>query len=266
MMLKIKSLQSGSGGNCLLIWTRSTAIVIDCGFKTQDKCRRLLRKHAGRVDELDAAIISHAHGDHISCSSLRLFSQFGVPVMAHERVVKQIRGRHACDDWDEPPMIQAFSDEKFDAGDFRIRPIEVPHDPEVPTFGFVIRCGRGEKRRKIVVCTDFYNYEDVLHHFVDANFIFVESNHDPELLRRHPNDASHYHMSNEKTAWLLYHAVRQSEASPQAVMLGHLSLQRNREELALNAVKTVFDRQRIDIRFDLSTAPPSEPSETIRIH
>lgn len=150
-------------------------------------------------------------------------------------------------------------------GDLRITPMEVPHDPVVPNFGFVIHHGEGRRRRKIVVCTDFNDYAGVLRHFMDADFIFVESNHDLDLLRKYPNYSSRFHMSNPKTAWLLYHAIRMSEKPPQAVMLGHLSDQRNSEKLALGMVEEIFDRQRMEMDFDLSAAPLYKSSKTVRI-
>jgi len=265
MSLHFKSLRSSSKGNCVHIWTKNSQIIIDCGFKTQWQCVELLQKRVGRLDDLDAVLVTHVHCDHICKPALKVLSSYGVRIRAHRTVVKQICSRHGCDDWEEPPFLHAFSDGAFQAGDLRITPIKVPHEPDVPNFGFVISHGQGRRRRKIVVCTDFYNYAGVLRHFMNADFIFVESNHDLDLLRKYPNYASQFHLSNPKTAWLLYHAIRRSEKSPQAVMLGHLSHQRNSEKLAMGMVKDVFDRQRMDMDFDLLAAPLYKPSKTIRI-
>jgi hypothetical protein len=57
---------------------------------------------------------------------------------------------------------------------------------------------------------------------------------DRNVLHPHPNHASRYHLNNVKTASLLHHAVRQSATPPGAVMLGHLSEERNRRALAIN--------------------------------
>ena len=54
-----------------------------------------------------------------------------------------------------------------------------PHAPGFPNYGFVITAGK----TKIIICTDFHDAEGVLEHFVDADFIFVEANHDLDLLR-----------------------------------------------------------------------------------
>ena len=60
MGLHFKSLRSSSSDNCLQIWTKNSQIVIDCGFNAQWKCEELLEKHAGRLDDLDAVLVTHA--------------------------------------------------------------------------------------------------------------------------------------------------------------------------------------------------------------
>lgn len=265
MSIYFKSLRSSSSGNCLLIWTASTLVAIDCGFHSQKDCQRQLENHAGRIEDLDAVLVTHHHGDHIGYAPLRVLSAYRVRIRAHQRVTQQIRSRHGCADWDEPPYLQAFHEKAFKAGDLKITPLELPHAPAVPTFGFVVCHGQGKRRRKLVVCTDFHDYGGVLRHFMDADFIFVESNHDPDLLRENPNHASRFHLSNAKASWLLYHAIRQSKRPPQAVMLGHMSLERNRKELALNSVKEVFASQHRQRDFALYAAPLDRPSKTVCI-
>jgi hypothetical protein len=161
--------------------------------------------------------------------------------------------------------MRAFPRGRFDVGDFRLMPIEVPHAPHVPNFGFVITTYNRGRTRTIVICTDFHQYGAVLPYFVDADFIFVEANHDLELLRLHPNHASRYHLNNVKTASLVHHAVRQSAAPPRAVMLGHLSEERNRRALAINEVARMFKRQGTRMAFHLDAAPARTASDVIEI-
>jgi phosphoribosyl 1,2-cyclic phosphodiesterase len=265
MSLYFRSLCSSSSGNCLLIRSRNTQIAIDCGFRAQRDCIASIGNYAGGFGALDAVLVSHAHTDHIGHAGLRVLGKNRVRIMAHGCVAEQVRDRHVCDGWEERPIIEAFDDDEFDIGDLRITPIELPHDPEVATFGFVIHHGSGKSRRKLIVCTDFYDYADALPHFIDADFMFVESNHDLGLLRKYPNPASHYHLSNPKTAKLLCEAVRKSKVRPRAVMLGHLSHERNREKLAIGEVRGAFDRRKLKIEFNLSTAPLYEASESIAI-
>jgi phosphoribosyl 1,2-cyclic phosphodiesterase len=257
-----QSLRSSSAGNCLAVWTRTSSLLIDCGVKTQCECRQVLEEHAGRAGHLDAVIVSHAHGDHMSYGALRVLGCEGVRILGDARVLRQLRDRHQPEDWKAPPAMQAMPG-VVDIGDFRVRRFEVPHAPQVPSFGFAITARVGEKERSFVVCTDFNDFGEVLPHFLDTDFVFVEANHDLELLRRHPNPASRYHLNNVKSASLLCHVVRRSATPPRAVMLGHLSEERNRRALAIGEVTRMFQRTGTGLRFHLEAAPASRPSEVV---
>jgi phosphoribosyl 1,2-cyclic phosphodiesterase len=261
MSLHFQSLRSGSSGNCLTLWTDETRILIDCGIPAQYRCRQVLQEHAGGPSKIDAVIVSHAHTDHIRYDSLRVFEDHGVPVYCHEDCLPQIFDKHharSCPDL----TFKTFGDHPFTVKEFLIEPVRVSHQPHFVTHGFVIR---SKEDRKIIVVTDFNDYDGLLDHFSDADFIFVEANHDPELLRRHFNPNSLYHMENSKTGWLLSHALERSRVLPTAIMLGHLSEQRNSREIALGTVRGVLQRQGIPLDFALHAAPRYEPSETIKI-
>lgn len=265
MPIFFQSLRSSSAGNCLALWTPTSSILIDCGVKTQRECGELLEWHRLQAGKLDAVIVSHAHGDHMSYSALRVLGRQGVPVLADAAVVRQLRDAHAPAQWKEPPTIRPFPGKRFEVGDFRVMPFEVPHAPRVPTFGFVVTARDRARKRTLVVCTDFSDYAEVLSHFVDAHFILLEANHDLGLLREHPNPASRFHLNNVKTASLLYHCVRRSETPPTAVMLGHLSEERNRRALAMGEVRQLFARSGTALRFQLDAAPPDRASAVVEI-
>ena len=260
-----RSFRSSSAGNCLALWTADSSILIDCGVKTQRDCRSLLREHRAGHGPVDGVLVTHSHGDHVSRAALRVLQQEEIPIHGHSHVAVQLRERHGEGTGRAPmPAIRVFPAESFTVGDFRISTIPLPHAPNVPTFGFVIRAGHGSTRRKIVICTDFNDFSGVVPHLAGADFVFVEANHDLDLLRRHPNPNSRYHLNNVKTAWLLAHAVREGRA-PRHVVLGHLSDERNREELATGAVTRVFAGQRLDVPFALDAAPKYEPSRVFEI-
>ncbi len=279
MSLTFQSIQSSSSGNCLVLRSPGTTLLIDCGIKTQRDCEYLLARRLKRPEtnlfrggelfgataSADALIVTHAHGDHIAYAGLRSLAKHGIPIHAHRHVIDHVRRNFSLDDWPCQPQLKQFGGKAFEIGDFVIEPMQVPHAPSCPTFGFVIRYQSAGETRKVVVCTDFHDPSEVADRFVDADFIFIEANHDPDLLRLRPNYASHFHMSNPKTARLLAGAVERSARPPRAVRLGHLSSQRNTEELALAAVREAFARRRIAIDFDLAAAPRYEPSEEVAI-
>ena len=64
------------------------------------------------------------------------------------------------------------------------------HAPDTPCFGFVVRAVLGNRRRRVVIATDFRDPSTLLPHLRGADFVFLEANHDVELLRKHFNYAS----------------------------------------------------------------------------
>ncbi len=221
----------------------------------------MLAQHQRMNGKVDAVLVSHAHGDHMAYESLRVLRNERICIHGHRRVVEQIHDRHRLTAWDDPPALHAIPSGPFRVGDFSIRLIEVPHAPDFPNYGFVITT----RETKVVIFTDFHDATGLLKHFIDADFIFIEANHDLGLLREKPNPASHYHLNNLKMAKLLCDAVRQSRKTLTAVMLGHLSAERNRAHLAIREVKVQFESARLQVRFYLSTAPRDEASQIIRL-
>ncbi len=130
-------------------------------------------------------------------------------------------------------------------GDFLIKPFSVPHMPGVPTFGFELHV----QDKKLIIATDFLKWSGVFDHFVDADFIFVESNHDLKLLERYYNPNSQFHMPNPQTAELLVNVQRHSRRTIQTVMLGHISSQRNEAGIALKETRNAFSRANLPDEF-----------------
>ena len=265
MPLYFKSIRSGSSGNCLMLWTNRTIVLIDCGIRSRSRCEALIEEHVGDPGRINGVVISHLHQDHICPSSLQVLVRHGVLIRCHENSLKELNKIDLGKIPGEHLKVRTFSDRPFRIGEFLFQPIPIPHAPEVSNFGFVVHCRTKGVRRKVVIMTDFCHWQGLLDYFVGADFIFVESNHDPGLLKRHPNYSSRFHMKNEKAAWLLYHARKRSLLAPKAVMLGHISAKRNTRELILETLETVFRKNGIPRDFKLYVAERDEASPPIRI-
>ncbi len=77
-MLRVTVLASGSKGNCTVVASSRTRIMIDAGLS----CRELLRRmHAAgeEPDKLDAVLVTHEHQDHIQGLSV-LAKRLNLPV------------------------------------------------------------------------------------------------------------------------------------------------------------------------------------------
>lgn len=265
MSLYFRSIRSSSSGNCLALWTEKSRVLVDCGFSSQTSCERILSAHFGRKPQVNAVVVTHNHCDHISYSSLRILEQYGISVRVHENNINKLHEKHFRGYKLDRVKIQPFSDRSFNIGEFRFQPFRVPHQPDYPTYAFLIHCRHRHRWHKLIIASDFYDGREVIDHLVDADFVYIESNHDPQLLTLYPNYNSHFHMSNPKTGEILCNARKKSKQSPKAVMLGHLSYIRNDTDLALRSIKDMFRQrgQKLDCR--IYAAPRYEASPTVKI-
>jgi phosphoribosyl 1,2-cyclic phosphodiesterase len=265
MALHFKSLSSSSAGNCLVLWTDKTRVIIDCGLASMRKTRELLEKNLKGPLNNDSVIISHMHGDHINHHSLRVIEEYGLKLRVHERCLDQLREKHFNGHKFTSLNIKTFSDNCFTVSDLSIQPFQVSHHPSYPNYGFFVRHLDGKNSKNAVIVTDFNNGESALDYMIDADFIFVESNHDLGLLKKYFNPNSRYHMSNPKAAELISKAYMQSKKKPHTVMLGHLSSQRNEEQFAFKEMNSAFRERELDLNFRLFASPLHECSTVVKV-
>lgn len=160
-------LASGSKGNCFVLKTAATQIVIDCGTTRTYLTRSF---HMIGVDYLntEALLVTHGHRDHTS--QLKMFS--GVEAYAAFGLENR-----ADQHWIKPYT-------PFQVGDLRVTPLPLSHDAE-NTVGFVLETAQ----EKLVYITDTgYVREECVPLIADADYYVMESNHDVGMLmqtRRH---------------------------------------------------------------------------------
>jgi len=260
-MISFKSIISGSSGNCLLVWSGTTRVMIDCGIHSVKRCKELLAGHLGENFELDSLLVSHTHSDHINYSSLRWAQEYGIEVRVHEKCIHQLAEKHFNGYNFGELRLETFVNAAFTIGDLVITPVELRHEPLHPTYGFVIESVAGGGR--IFAATDFTTGTHIDMHMAEADIIFIEANHDLKLLAKHPNYASRFHMPNGRTAEMLFNMRLGRRVAPTAVMLGHLSHQRNTEELAIGAVRGAFENFGKEIDFKLCAAGRYHASEVM---
>jgi len=261
MSISFQSIRSSSSGNCLALWSESTRLLIDCGLSSMKQTRQALGSVFDDPTTIDSVLLTHTHGDHISHYPLRVLADYGLTICLHDDCIDQLKEKHFNGDGFKDLKLNPFKSKKFTVGDFCIEPFEVPHNPYYPTYGYQIHC----QGQKMVFVTDFLDWQDVFDSFLDADFIFVESNHDLDLLQQYYNPNSRFHMPNPDTAQLLVNARKESKKAPQMVMLGHLSSQRNDAKIALKETKRAFRDAGVRIDFQLKVAPLREAGQVIQI-
>jgi len=234
MAVSVSLLASGSRGNCALVATSSTCILVDAGLS----CRETLKRLHGlgeRHDQLSAILITHEHSDHVAGLE-RLATKLKIPVFLTE-ATHHAWNRAMLDEQGETPHLpkaEHFSaGRSFRVGDIDVSPFTIPHDAIDPV-GFTFRA----EGVKIGFATDLgYMPVSVRNHLHGSTVLVMESNHDVEMLRTGPYPWSVKqrvmsrvgHLSNDSLAEFF---STDYDGTAEYLVLAHLSEQNNHPEIA----------------------------------
>jgi phosphoribosyl 1,2-cyclic phosphodiesterase len=242
MCVSVSVLGSGSRGNCALVSSTSTRILVDAGLSGRETFKRL-RGLGERTEDISAILITHEHSDHVAGLE-RLASKLNVPVYLTEgthhawnRVVRDTVHKTVNKDDAKAPNLPKsehfFAGRSFRIGDIEISPFTIPHDAADPV-GFTFRA----EGIKIGFATDLgYMPVSVRNHLRGSTVLLIESNHDVERLRFGPYPWSVKqrvmsrvgHLSNEALAEFFSNDY---DGVAEYVILAHLSEQNNHPEIA----------------------------------
>jgi phosphoribosyl 1,2-cyclic phosphodiesterase len=228
--MKICVLGSGSRGNCTLVESGGTTLLIDAGFSGIEIQRRL--NVIGRdFDSITAILMTHEHNDHISGVGV-VSRRCRVPVHANPATHLAAEGR----------VGKLFSrcefgtGESFEVGGLHVHPFAVSHDTADPV-GYVISDGKNS----VGYCTDTGKVTTLIeYHLRKCDVLVLESNHDPGMLRDGPYPlylqqrvrSNQGHLANGDTGKLLQ---KLAGNSLNHVVLAHLSEVNNLPELAMQS-------------------------------
>lgn len=227
--MRFAYLGSGSRGNSALVQHLGTTLMIDCGFNLTNAQRRLARLQVSPHD-IDAVLVTHEHGDHIS-GVAALARRYNMPVWmtAGTRAGwKQTRG----------VKVKIFNaHEQFSVGDILVRPYPVPHDAREPSQ-FVLDDGQ----HRIGVLSDAGHVTPHMRESLNGcHGLMLECNHDVEMLANGPYPPAlrervggdYGHLSNMQAAGLLRSIdTRQLHQ----LVIAHISAKNNTNALAQGAV------------------------------
>lgn len=256
-MTTFASLISGSSGNAAYISDGKTHILTDCGTSGA-KLKTAMEKIGASPENVHALLITHEHGDHIRGAGV-IARRYGIPVYTtYETFCAMDCGRI-----DDSLVNFIRPDEDFEIGTIGIMPFSIPHDAANPV-GFNYFVG-GEK---LSLATDIgHMNEYVMSHISGSQKIILESNHDVELLqigsypyavkRRVLSDVGH--LSNKTAAETALELVK---SGTQSIVLGHLSNENNRPEIAMLETYTALTDAGVNVGSDmvLSVARRYEPT------
>jgi phosphoribosyl 1,2-cyclic phosphodiesterase len=255
-IVKFCVLASGSSGNCALLATDRTHILVDAGLSLKALGRRL-ESIGEAVETLHAVLVTHEHSDHVS-GLARLARRLGIPVYISKLTAPAV-------DWGEvrPPLECFQAGASFTVGDIEVDSFGIPHDAIDPV-GF---CFHAEGV-KIAVATDLgYITESVKFHLRRAHLLLLEANHDLEMLKVGPYPWSVKqrvmsrvgHLSNDTISDFL---LGDFDGFPARLVLGHLSEHNNHPEIVRLVATQALEKR--GLATPLEIACQSRPTEVYR--
>ena len=273
MGLNFCILASGSGGNCSVLWTDKAAVLIDCGCSSKYLAENL---SALNIDprNLTAAVITHAHIDHISASGFNFLLKNEIPVYLHVDTLDDVCRKYG-QKADKCNAV-AFSG-PFNIKDISVTPFDVRHkDAKIKrAMGFAFCAIVNGRKYKIGYMTDTGTVsKNMAASLADSNILIIESNYDREMLNLsfRPYENKRWvlsewgHLDNEDAAKAIAEIKMNSTAkdSLKYVFLAHISEHHNHPELALKVTKeTLLSKNITDI--NLFAAKRNQRSRAIRI-
>lgn len=258
-MLNFCSLYSGSSGNSFFIQNDDTNILIDAGVSSK-KIEEALEELNINPFSINAVLITHEHIDHTK--SLATFSnKFNIPIYANKKTWDAMN-----DIYEKLPSenICIFeTNTSFKINSLEIFPFQTSHDAADPC-GFNIFYDS----KKISIATDLGIVSDnVLNFLKGSNFVSLEANYDPNILKYSSYPYSLKQRISSKTGHLSNITAGKTLAKlvdfglTQALLI-HLSKENNFPELAYETVMQEISPKK---NFSLSVAPRNTPSKLFKI-
>lgn len=252
-------LGSSSAGNCGLLRTDHSVVLVDAGFSAR-QITAMLNEAGLEISQLDGVFLTHEHNDH--AAGIRGLAKYpDLPIFANRATAEAIQSKlKARPNWH---LFETGS--QFQFRDLEIHPFSVPHDAYDPV-GFTFAWGEDDlfsKRHSLAWITDLGYVPGLVKEIAESvEFLFIESNYDESLLEsdtRRPWSTKqrirsrHGHLSNRDCHELI------EQFNPLArlrhIWLGHLSRDCNRYDWVKDAMGQL---SRTNGRFTTEVIDPNQ--------
>lgn len=239
MGLSFCSLASGSSGNCYIIKSSSSAILIDAGISTK-KIHSLIDKLDVKRSDIHGVFVTHEHSDHIKA----------LPVLTKQNPEWNVYAsfgtcRQLCDKVHSECQLKSFNTGSCIAvGDMTVSSFGSSHDASDPVC-YSVEC----EGKKIVVLTDTGLVPaGIAEEMTSADIIVLESNYEVNMLKMGPYPynlkrrilGDKGHLSNEDAGDILT-SVMSKDSRFRHVFLAHLSKENNFPKLAHQTVLNILE-------------------------
>ena len=237
--MTVDILFSGSRGNCTLIRSGDTKILVDCGKSARAVCTALGELGCG-VGEISAIFITHEHTDHVAALDM-ILSKNRIPV----HIVDECADNMKAPCRDSGDIVRHPLGYTAKVGDFTVSSFPLPHDSAAHT-GYVIEDKEGDT---LGIATDMGHVTDEARENLSrCRRAIIEANHDIEMLLEGPYPpflkrrilSKRGHLSNEDCASLACDLAR---GGCRVIALAHLSPENNIPTLAYSEVRCALDSE-----------------------
>jgi len=218
-------------------------LLIDAGM-SGNKIQSFLQHIGVEGSSLDGILLTHEHADHIAGAGI-LARRLGLPIYANEKTFAACNGK--LGKMTQVTCCVFQTGIPFEMKGMEITPFPISHDAAEPV-GFTF--SEGKDRIGLATDTGVVTTE-IKKHLKACKAVFLEANHDKEMLRSGAYPAylkariasELGHLSNDNSAEF---AVELVKNGTEALTLGHLSQNNNHPFLAKQSY--VFALQEAGIR------------------
>ena len=246
--IEICSFASGSSGNCYLVKSKTTALLIDSGISAKKILDRIEALEMKKED-IGAILITHGHDDHIK--SLHTLAK-KIPAFRVYTTKETFESFEKFQDEERTVIIDGI--EEFSIGDIKVKPFLTSHDTE-GSVGFSFY--KDEKQISIVTDTGCVS-EEIFHEIKNADVLVIEANHEVEMLKmgRYPYYLKQRilgkqgHLSNEACARCVTEIIKY-HCKPRKILLAHLSKENNTKYHAKLTMKNCLEEAGFSIGNDI---------------
>lgn len=255
--MEVSALASGSSGNCFYIADEDSAILIDAGISAKQAISRLL-EIGGNPGKIKAIFITHEHSDHIRGCDV-LARKLKIPVFATKATVQK---GFLCSNKNLIHFIGKNTILKI--GNLKIESFSKSHSAADPV-SFNIYANK-----KVSVITDAgHACNNIKKHVSNCNFLFIESNHDEEMLENGPYPiylkkwikGDEGHLSNSQAATCV---KKHASIKLKKIILSHLSKNNNTPEIALSTFNQIL-KTRSNFFPEIDVSVREYPTKLFRI-